>query len=200
MFNLLRGLMGGRSETWQHKSTVPICPERATYVIGDIHGRADLLVDLLEQIDAHVRVNNIDTHDLVFVGDYIDRGSQSAKVLKHCHSCCKSPRQAVGLMGNHERMMLDFLQAPEAAGPRWLRHGGVQTLESFGIEGVSARSDSDALAKAAKALESTIGPKMLGWLRALPLDWISGNVVVTHAALDPDLPLTAQPDQWDWTT
>ncbi len=100
-----------------------------TYAIGDVHGCAALLDALLERIADHAGDR---AHRLVFLGDYIDRGPDSAGVL---HTISRlawaEPDRVTCLMGNHERMLLDALHTPQAA-ERWLYNGGDATLASFG--------------------------------------------------------------------
>jgi serine/threonine protein phosphatase 1 len=100
-----------------------------TYAIGDVHGCAALLDALLERIERHAGDR---AHRLVFLGDYVDRGPDSAAVLRTVSRLHWSDPQAVTcLMGNHERMLLDALARPEAA-EHWLLNGGDATLRSFG--------------------------------------------------------------------
>lgn len=100
-----------------------------TYAIGDIHGCAALLDALLERIAAHAAGRD---HRHVFLGDYIDRGPDSAAVLRTVSRLHWSdPERVTCLMGNHERMLLDALQTRHAAG-LWLSNGGDATLDSFG--------------------------------------------------------------------
>ena len=82
-------------------------------------------------------------------------------------------------------MFLEFVDIPARAGPQWLRNGGVQTLESFGICAPSDNQDPDALVIARDALIEQAGRNCIDWLRALPLVWQSGNVAVSHAGGDP---------------
>lgn len=163
------------------------CPARPVCMVGDIHGRADLLDRLLEIIAA-------ESGDpvLIFAGDYIDRGPDSAAVLERLAGL-----GAVCLMGNHERMLLDFLDAPAQAGVRWLGNGGAETLASFGVGqrggGRSgASSAGDRLAGLAAALRAALPPGQEAWLRGLPLWWQGEGLGVVHAGADPDLPLERQ--------
>lgn len=105
----------------------PISPDQPVVAIGDIHGRYDLLKKIPEAKSGV---------QMVCLGDMIDRGEESAQVLRHM---CKATN-VITLMGNHEEMMLNFLQNPLDNGPRWLRNGGLQTLESFAVTGVSQTS------------------------------------------------------------
>jgi serine/threonine protein phosphatase 1 len=164
------------------------CPDQQTYVIGDIHGRADLLEQMLELIDAHIGGTLATNPKLVFVGDYIDLGPDSLAVLERVRELHESfPENVVCLMGNHERMLLDFLDDPATRGPRWLRAGAAETLRSFGVS-TSNLDDSpayDAFPVAAQALRRKLPAGLLDWVAALPLSYTSGNLWVVHAGADP---------------
>ncbi|WP_240611595.1 metallophosphoesterase [Roseovarius nitratireducens] len=166
-----------------------LAPERPFVAVGDIHGRADLLLDLDRQIAAHCA-----GWPVVLLGDYIDRGEQSREVLELLMTLSAEGTPPVTcLMGNHERMLLDFLDFPERRGPVWLRNGGLQTLASFGIAPpVGTQADAVALKALRARLADTMGEAMIAWLRARPLFWQSGNIWAVHAGADPDRPI---PDQ-----
>lgn len=175
--------------------SAPLAPETMVYVVGDIHGRHDLLERLLVKIDERNDLAAGQEPVLVLVGDFVDRGDQSAEVLRCVHALSQDVPNVVCLMGNHERMMLDFIDKPAEAGPRWLRYGGLQTLASFGVGGVTENAPATMLASAAESLRDALGLDLESWIRDLPYFWVSGNLVVTHAALDPDLPLEVQSEQ-----
>ncbi len=150
-----------------------ISPDEHFYVIGDIHGRFDLLQMLLPGLEPD--------KTLVFVGDYIDRGRNSAQVLRHLHALSqKADRHVVCLKGNHEDMLLSFLDHPAEAARMWLFNGGDRTLASFGVE-----HEQTDFAQMAQELQKAMGHPLLDWLADLPLHWTSGNITVVHAALDP---------------
>lgn len=203
----------GRSSRSQFDA--PLAPETPVIVLGDIHGRSDLLDDMLQRLETEAPS---EAH-LVCVGDYIDRGDDSAAVLRMVQALQQAVPEGVMvcLMGNHERMLLDFLDAPEAVGPRWIRHGGLQTLASFQValgpglgpvtgepvsgaaSGATPARNSAPEAEAARdwpairdALRAALGPALEAWLRALPLSWQSGNLFVAHAGADPARPISEQ--------
>jgi len=162
-------------------------PDTPFYAIGDVHGCDDLLQNLLRKIDTDRRVNNRVSAPLILVGDFIDRGENSATVLLRIKALQESgPDQVICLMGNHEKMMLDFLDDPAECGQRWLRYGGVQTLASYGISGVSENSNLDDLLEACDALETALPEGMETWLRRLPLIWQNGNICCVHAGMNPE--------------
>lgn len=160
-------------------------------VVGDLHGRSDLLDALMVRIEAEVEAPEELT--FVFLGDYVDRGEDSAGVLRRLRAMQDvAGDQLVTLMGNHERMMLDFLSEPVQAGRRWLRNGGLQTLASYGVGGLTDRAGPDTLERAAADLRAAMQAGEADWLAALPMQWRCGNLVCVHAALDPGRPPEAQ--------
>ncbi|SLN59793.1 Bis(5'-nucleosyl)-tetraphosphatase PrpE [asymmetrical] [Roseivivax jejudonensis] len=169
-----------------------IAPRAAFAAIGDLHGCWTETDRLLRRLDGVLPT----TASVVFVGDYIDRGPESGRVLRNLmdlQRACGTDR-IVCLSGNHEEMLLDMLDAPADAGPRWLRHGGLETLASLGVAPVPLDAEEAAWFDLRDAVRAALGPKTEAWLRALPTLWHSGNVAVTHAGADPALPLDAQDD------
>jgi serine/threonine protein phosphatase 1 len=172
--------------------TAPIRPNRPLYVVGDVHGRADLLDRMLDVLAERRESES----DLVFVGDLVDRGEETASVLARVKTLIDDPQQsAYCLMGNHEKMLLEFLDSPARKGKRWLQYGGLQTLMSFGLRQVTERASEEVLVAARDVFAETLPQETQNWLRDLPLRFDSGNVHVVHAAADPDLPMDAQTER-----
>jgi serine/threonine protein phosphatase 1 len=161
----------------------PLAPDEPLAVIGDVHGRDDLLGRLLDRL-----AEEAPGHRVVLVGDLMDRGERSAQVVRRLIA----RDDLVVLRGNHEVMCLDFLEEPERKGPLWIRNGGLQTLASFGVGGLGISPSPAALREAAGRLETAMGTEMMAWLRLRPLTFRSGNVAVVHAAADPDLAIEEQ--------
>ena len=159
----------------------PIAVDHPFVAIGDIHGCDDLLERLLSKLAVEAP-----DAELVFVGDYIDRGEQNAEALRRLMQL----EDATVLLGNHERMCLDFIDHPEEKGSRWLRYGGLQTLASFGVSG--SPKDSVGLRD---GLVAAMGEEMINWLRDLPLSYSNGNIHVVHAGADPEKPIEAQSEK-----
>lgn len=155
----------------------PPLPDRPLAVIGDVHGCHDLLLLLLARLRAKVPAALP-----VLVGDVIDRGPGSRAVLEYLAAAGDG---VVVVRGNHEQMMIDFLDAPTRNGERWFRNGGLQTLDSFGIRVSHQTPGEQDLLDTRAALQTALGSTLESWLRRLPLWWRSGNVVVTHAGADP---------------
>ena len=103
------------------------------YAIGDIHGRYDLLKRLLADISADAELRG-QRPTLVFLGDYVDRGPDSARVLQALWWLQRWADLDVRLLkGNHEAALLRFVHDPESAGP-WLAFGGRETLAAYGVQ------------------------------------------------------------------
>lgn len=162
-----------------HGFDADIAPDFPFAVIGDVHGCDNLLDALLQQLECEAR-----DLPLVFVGDLIDRGPQSARVA----SRVMVMKNTITLKGNHEAMMLDFIDFPEQSAAIWLRNGGAQTLESYGVTAPDP-ADETALLTARDAFVDALGDAGVSWFRNLPLVWQSGNVVVSHAGGDPSQPI-----------
>ncbi len=154
-------------------SLTPPKPETPLAVIGDIHGRLDLLRDLLAQIP--------DGYQVVCVGDYIDRGPSSVGVLRFL----SERDDIICLKGNHEAMMLDFLSDPDEKGRRWVRNGGLQTLAEIGVNGLTEMSGGMKLFEAQNKMYDALGEGLASWIEQLPVIHASGNIVVVHAGADP---------------
>lgn len=136
-----------------------------TYAIGDIHGCADALIRLLARIDVH---SDGAPAQLVCLGDYIDRGPDSAGVIRILRARqATSPGTVTCLMGNHERMMLDA-HGDAREEPVWLINGGLATLRSFGIADVQA-----------------IPLDVLDWLSDLPTVHEDARRYFVHAGFRP---------------
>ena len=104
------------------------------YAIGDVHGRLDLLRDLLEQIDADSRARPVEREFVVFLGDLIDRGPDSRGVLQLLQAIRSNLPNPVFLMGNHEEMVLRVLgEDPERVWD-WMSFGGYEFAQSYGVE------------------------------------------------------------------
>jgi len=98
------------------------------YAVGDIHGRLDLLDEVIARIDADMAMHPASNTIRIFLGDYIDRGPNSKGVLDRLVSYCAA-QPTVCLTGNHEAYLREFLECPEILS----RYGGLDTLRSYGL-------------------------------------------------------------------
>lgn len=186
----LSRIFGGPAGQAKHASDVlPPQPEETFVAVGDLHGCPELLCKLGLMIEKEYFGCPI-----VFLGDYVDRGEDTRRVLELLMgSSPEEPQPVTCLMGNHELMLLDFLDEPGRAARPWLRNGGLQTLASFGLAPPpGGMDDRIALEALRDRLADAMGEKMINWLRDRPLTWSSGNVWAAHAGADPGKPMEAQ--------
>lgn len=169
---------------------LPPSPETGLAIVGDIHGHLSCLEAMIKQLE-----DCAPNARWVFVGDLIDRGDHSAQVLARIRALEEVRPDTVCILGNHEEMMLSFLKDPEQAGNRWMRHGGLQTMASFGSFQLGVQSPPEALRKARDRLLEVMPDGLQDWLSQRPR-WIqSGNVAIVHAGADPAKPMEMQKDQ-----
>jgi serine/threonine protein phosphatase 1 len=142
------------------------------YAVGDIHGCWDKLRRLIDRCEQHA---DGAPSRFVFLGDYIDRGPESAAVLDFLiDRQAQSPEAVVTLMGNHEAMLLGALDGTMSP-MSWLQQGGAATLQSYGAADVCELPGAH-----------------LDWLRTLQLSHDDGHRFFVHAGVDPGRPLHAQ--------
>ena len=110
-----------------------------TFVIGDIHGCAEELDRLLDAI-APGRADTV-----CFLGDYIDRGPSSKRVIDRLLKLREEGPRCVFLRGNHEDMFLAYLGYGGRYGEAFLCNGGDATLASYGLEGMRGTTAAERL-------------------------------------------------------
>jgi serine/threonine protein phosphatase 1 len=112
------------------------------YAVGDIHGRVDLLEHLLAKVHADLQRRPARKTLLVFVGDLIDRGPSSAQVIERLRCYRRDGVKPVFLLGNHEEVLLRVLAGDSSVIDSWLKFGGVQCLQSYGVTLAKLRGQS----------------------------------------------------------
>jgi serine/threonine protein phosphatase 1 len=163
------------------------------YAVGDIHGRYDLLKAALVQIAADCAGEATGRLPmLVLLGDYIDRGPDSAKVLQALVWLQRRGEFALRLLkGDHEQELLAFLEAP-ARRESWLGVGGAETLASYGVTPPSSGAGVQALVAARDALLDQMPASHLQLLSELQLQAVVGDYAFVHAGVRPRRRLAAQ--------
>ena len=162
------------------------------YAIGDIHGRADLLEDALKRIDTDLANSPTSVSVEVFLGDYIDRGPESRRVLDQLVAR-KRTHQTVFLKGNHETFLMDFIVDPTVLGA-WERLGGLETLMSYGVV-PSISSDRFRQVQLAADLDRTLPESHRHFLAALKSSFTCGDFFFVHAGVRPGIPLAKQKEE-----
>jgi serine/threonine protein phosphatase 1 len=168
----------------------PIVLDRTRfYVIGDIHGRSDLLDRMAVQISRDFAVNPISDCVTVTLGDYMDRGPDSRGVLDRL-ARNPFPTDFVALKGNHEALFETFLDDPAVA-EHWRRLGGLETLHSYGVP-VSKLMMGANYEQAATALEAAVPDEHFEFLASLKMSIITGKYFLCHAGVRPGIALERQ--------
>ncbi len=161
------------------------------YVIGDIHGRKDLLSSLLERVaEDRAQREGAEEH-LIFLGDYVDRGPDSSDVIDMLLELKQSEMNVITLKGNHEAAMMSFLQEP-MKGKRWLHYGGDATLRSYGIDLVLAELTEEKIREAGKKLKRNLPDSHLRFISSLEASSMMGDYLFVHAGIEPGRPIDDQ--------
>ena len=172
----------------------PHGPEgRRAYVIGDIHGRLDLLDRLLDDVHAEIDRERPGKVMLVFLGDLIDRGPQSAGVVERLRTYRHRAVRPIFLLGNHEEVLLRILGGELEHLAGWLRFGGAQCLKSYGADprAIAASGDEAALA----AIRAAIPDTHIEFLRTFVDTCRFGDYLFVHAGIQPGVAIDKQRQQ-----
>lgn len=166
------------------------------YAVGDIHGRNDLLLRLMELIrqDSESAKGEV---RLVFLGDYIDRGLNVKDVLNTLVSLPDlGHKNSVFIQGNHELMLRDILQEKDQRSIiPWLSTGGYETCLSYGIPPsqnmlIKSRGNDFIM-----RLEQAIPVPHLQFLEAVRSHVSFGDYFFCHAGVRPKVPLDRQSEK-----
>ncbi|MET0659115.1 MAG: metallophosphoesterase family protein [Steroidobacteraceae bacterium] len=161
-------------------------PQTRIYAIGDIHGRADLLTDLIARIDDDVQRRPIDQVIEIYLGDYIDRGADSRGVIDLLATRMVRNR-AVCLRGNHEAMLEAFLRDPDSLRD-WVPMGALPTLDSYSVS-LTPKKTSDELHR---LLCEQMPRAHLLFMECLRDSFACGDFLFVHAGIRPGVPIAQQ--------
>ncbi len=164
--------------------------------VGDVHGHLDLLEELLARIGREAGDNNAALHDrFVFVGDYIDRGPDSAGVIDRLIDMRKAGIDAVFLRGNHEEMMLRFLNDGDLRlGGAWIANGGDATVQSYGVTPPDDPFDIAGFQRCRRDLDAALPAPHRQFLEGLSTLHRDGDFIFVHAGLRPGIAVDDQTD------
>lgn len=161
------------------------------YAIGDIHGRADLL----ERLHAHIRADadgrSADRRVAVYLGDYVDRGEASRRVVDILLEAPLDGFEQVHLLGNHDEWLLRFLDDIDA-GPGWLANGGFETLGSYGVALAERATAQERLIALQEQLVERFPAPHRAFFTSLRLRHAEGDYAFVHAGFRPGIPIDEQ--------
>jgi serine/threonine protein phosphatase 1 len=162
------------------------------YVVGDIHGRADALKDVLARIDRDLAARRVTRTVQVFLGDYVDRGPASSEVLDRLIERGTN-HEILLLKGNHEAFFLDFFDNPAMLGV-WRQNGGLPTLTSYGLKPTLNPSPAEQQ-ELAKEFARVVPAAHRKLLAELPLSFRCGDYFFVHAGVRPGVALKDQKEE-----
>lgn len=181
---LLNRLLSGKSRVGDYR----IPRGERVYAVGDVHGRLDLLLDLVRQIEVDNDARGEAGTTIVFLGDLIDRGPDSAGVIDAVLDLSRR-RSVRVLCGNHEEMFLGALESDDVL-RQFLRFGGRETVLSYGVD--ESEYAELELSELRRRLPDLVPAEHLEFLRNLE-DWVRiGDYLFVHAGVRPGLPLALQ--------
>ena len=161
------------------------------YVIGDIHGRADLLTELLQLIERDAAGEDANRKQLIFLGDYIDRGPDSRRVIEFLIARRFALFEERFLKGNHEQLLLDFL-ADTGRLEAWRMNGGDATMLSYGVDVTGLEQDDAPPEDWRAAFQNALPQSHATFFETLALQASVGDYLFVHAGVLPGVPLDAQ--------
>ena len=162
------------------------------YAVGDIHGRLDLLTEMLARIRADVAARPHPRPRLVFLGDYMDRGPDSRGVLETLIALRAADPTATFLLGNHDSYVAEYLREPDWYDRtyHWLHPsmGGNATLASYGV----ANADHRQATVTRDAFAAAFPAEHMAFLDSSQLQHRVGGYLFAHAGIRPGVPFEEQ--------
>jgi len=164
-----------------------------TYAIGDIHGRYDLLaaVETMIEVDAERLPGR---KLIVTLGDYIDRGPESARVISRLMASPPTDFDRICLTGNHETAMLSYIDG-EITLTQWLAMGAEATLLSYGLDHQHLARQYPSPRKLDEFIRESLPVDHIAFLRNLPIMLDTPSVLFVHAGINPHASIADQTDQ-----
>jgi serine/threonine protein phosphatase 1 len=144
------------------------------FVIGDIHGTASKLDQLMAKLNINAKEDT-----LVFLGDYIDRGPDPKRVINTLLEIRKTIVNVICLRGNHEQMFLDYYFENKEE-DMFMSNGGITTLISYGFQGSNVKETM------------RIPESHMDFLMTLKPYYETDHYIFVHAGLRPGIPLERQ--------
>ncbi|MEP2550027.1 MAG: metallophosphoesterase, partial [Marinomonas sp.] len=180
-----KNLLGAKSQ----KADLPSVPAgERYYVVGDIHGRCDLFEALADAVDADDRASGPANTTIVLLGDLVDRGADSAGVIRRAREWQRARKVRI-LAGNHEEMFLESFDDEEVL-RHFLKHGGRETVLSYGIP--LADYNRLSVSELLTQLPSIIPQEDRDFLDGFEEKIIAGDYLFVHAGINPKRPIEEQ--------
>lgn len=160
------------------------------YAVGDVHGRDDLLEQMLKLIRSDIAARPKAQNHIVLLGDLIDRGPDSRGVIERLRRLAKTDFELHVLSGNHEEVLLRVLEGESELIVNWLRFGGAETLQSYGLDPNDVRRVDPEVGVC--LIRSAISADHQAFFRSLVDTVRIGDYLFVHAGVQPGVKLAAQ--------
>jgi serine/threonine protein phosphatase 1 len=190
-WGLMFGLFRSKSAPTLLVDPPDLGDDRRVYAIGDIHGRLDLLTDIVDRIaDDDLARGPAGATQIVFLGDFVDRGPDSAAVLDYVLRLRDWWPSVTCLQGNHEEVFLMAARGDESALRFMTRIGGRETLLSYGA--TEHDLDKMTLGELRDWLMSVVPERHLQFIESMDDKLLIGNYAFVHAGIRPQIPMAEQ--------
>jgi len=163
------------------------------YVVGDIHGRHDLLAQLTQQIAGDASARRALHRQIVYLGDYVSRGLSSRRVVELLLSSAPAGFSQIHLKGNHEDSLLRYLDGDFDAGRFWFDNDGLDTLAHYGVSIPDVRArDHASMSLLRQRFADALPTTHREFFRSLRSAYRSGDYYFVHAGIRPGIALERQ--------
>ena len=164
------------------------------YAIGDVHGYLNLLETLHQKINVDLKKHPVSEYRIIFTGDYIDRGPDSAGCVEYLVNLLADNNNVICLKGNHEDKLEQFLIKPAEVADSFFTYGGVDCATSYGVDMTGYRGTIDEKLQKCAELGEKIPEHHRKFYSHLPATVTYGDYLFTHAGVRPGIALDQQSD------
>ena len=172
----------------------PLTPDdTVVYAIGDLHGRLDLLDEIHRRILTDLEGRTARRRQLVYLGDYVSRGADSRGVVDRVREWLPAGFERITLKGNHEDLLLRFVDGEFEAGRHWFDYGGLDTLAGYGVDIPDREArDPASVAELGRRFAAALPAEHLEFFRALAISHRAGDFFFVHGGVRPGIALERQ--------
>lgn len=167
-------------------------PDTRIYAVGDVHGYVNLLEKLHTLINSDLENYPITNYKIIFLGDYIDRGPDSAGCIEYLIDLLADSDNVICLRGNHEAKLEHFLANPVAVASSFFTYGGADCATSYGVDMAGYRGTRDEILQKCAGLVEKIPANHKAFYADLTTTISLGDYMFTHAGVRPGVALDQQ--------
>lgn len=170
-------------------------PGSVIYAVGDVHGCDGLLQDMHHAILADAGRRSVARKVVVYLGDYVSRGPRSCQAVELLTAAPLPCFEVIRLRGNHEDVVIKYLNGDLVAGRQWLTYGGTDALASYGLDpGPEPVIEPERLQYLLDRFRAVLPPAHENWIRGAAIYHQEGDYRFVHGGVRPGVPLARQSD------